>query len=137
MQKIAEWGSNLLSKRKEAAQNLVNEIWNTICELPGKMLEIGKNIVSGMWNGITNSVKWITDKVKEFAKGILDGIKSTLCIHSPSRLFRDEVCKNLALGLGEYFVATMDEVQKEVQKALPTDFSTDLNIAVNSANSTS
>ena len=137
VQKVIEWGGDMVEKAKKAAQDTFDKIVNKIKEIPGKMLEIGKNIVEGIWNGIKNATKWITDKVKEFAKGILDGIKSVLGIKSPSKLFRDEVGKNLALGLGEGFVDTMSEVKKDMEKALPTDFSTDLNMAVNSAMSKS
>ena len=50
----------------------------------GSMISVGKNLVVGLWNGIRNSTQWITDKVKSFAKGILNGIKSALGVHSPS-----------------------------------------------------
>ena len=105
------------------------------CNRAVQMLEIGKNIVSGIWNGISNSISWITSKVKEFAKGILDGIKSALGIHSPSKVFEQEVGKNMALGIGEGFKNTMNDVQKEMQKVIPTNFETNLNSSLNSANS--
>ncbi len=132
---VANWGSQLISTGVNAAKNLASGIWNTICSLPGMMLDIGKNIVYGIWNGISNSVRWLTDKVKEFANSILDGIKSALGIKSPSKVFKEQVGKNLALGLGEGFIDAMDDVKKEMGKALPTEFSTNLNMAVNAANS--
>lgn len=134
IKRVIEWGGNLLSAGIEAARNLINGIWNTLCELPNKMLEIGKNIVTGIWNGICGAVGWLMNMIKDFAKGILDGIKSSLGIHSPSILFRDEVGRNLALGLGEGFVSTMDNVKNEMQKALPTSFGTRLNMYVNKDN---
>ena len=133
VQKVAEWGGQLFAKGKEAAQNLVNVIWNTICELPGKMLDIGKNIVSGIWNGISNSVRWITDKVKEFASGILNGIKSALGIHSPSKVFEEKVGKNLALGVGDGFTASMKDVSKQMQGAIPAELDADLNLNMRAA----
>ena len=60
---------------------------NKVREIPGQMWGIGKNIVSGIWSGISNSIGWITSKVREFARGILDGMKSALGIHSPSTVF--------------------------------------------------
>lgn len=137
VQNVIKWGGDMVEKAKKAAQDTFDKIVNKIKEIPGKMLEIGKNIVEGIWDGIKNTTKWITDKVKEFAKKILDGIKSALGIKSPSKVFRDQVGKNLALGLGEGFVDTMSEVKKDMEKALPTDFSTDLNMAIENANFTS
>ena len=98
------------------------------------MLEIGKNIVSGLWNGICSAIGWLRDSIKGFAKGILDGIKSVLGIHSPSILFRDEVGRNLALGLSEGFISSMDEVKTEMQKAVPTSFGSDINMNLNAGN---
>lgn len=96
IQNVISWGTEMANKGRNAAVNLFNAIVNKIKEIPSKMLSIGNNIVSGIWNGISNSIGWITNKVKEFAKGILDGIKSALGIHSPSKVFKQEVGKNLA-----------------------------------------
>ena len=73
--------------------------------------------------------------MKEFAKGILDGIKSALGIHSPSKVFEQEVGKNMALGVGEGFTNTMNDVQKEMQKVIPTDFDSDFNVSTNKSSS--
>ena len=135
VQKVTEWGGELLSAGVNAAKSLVSGIWNTLCELPGKMLDIGKNIVLGIWNGITNSALWIKDKVKEFANEILGGIKSALGIHSPSKVFEEQVGKNLALGVGKGFTSSMKDITKNMQKAIPTNFDMDLTAAINYTNS--
>ena len=95
------------------------------------MLDIGKNIVKGLWNGISNAKDWVLDKIKGFGKSVLNGIKGIFGIHSPSTVFRDEVGKNLALGLGEGFTEEMDDVNKEIQKSLPTDLDVSSNVDVN------
>ena len=125
----------MVSKGRSAALDLFNAIVNKVREIPGQMHSIGSNIVSGIWNGISGSIGWITSKVKEFARGILDGIKSALGIHSPSKVFELEVGKNMALGLGEGFTNTMSDVQEEMKKAIPTRFSTDVNMAISATNS--
>ena len=89
------------------------------------MLEIGRNIVEGLWNGIKNATSWIIDKVKSFAKGILDGKKNALGIHSPSALFRDEVGKFMAEGIGVGFSNEMGNVTRQMQDAIPTQFEVD------------
>lgn len=53
-------------------------------------------------------------------------------------LFGDKgVGKNMALGVGVGFVNAMDSVKKEMQEAIPTNFDTDLNMSLDSANSVS
>lgn len=61
--------------------------------------DVGVNLVKGLWEGIGDMVGWITDKIKGFGENILSGIKSFFGIHSPSTLMRDEIGKNLALGV--------------------------------------
>lgn len=128
IQNVISWGPDMVNRGRQAASDLFNAIVNKVKEIPGQMLSIGQDIVRGIWNGISNSISWITNKVKEFARGILDGIKSTLGIHSPSRVFKEQVGKNMALGLGEGFVSAMQDVQRRIQSSIPTSFDTDLQV---------
>lgn len=120
--KVSEFGKKMADKGKDGSKNLFNNIVNTIKGLPNKMLEIGKNIVEGLWNGIKNAANWIKEKIGDFAKGILDGMKSALGIHSPSTLFRDQVGKNIALGVGEGFEDNISKVYRQMKSAV--DFET-------------
>lgn len=94
----------------------------------GKITEVGKNLVQGLWNGINNAKDWVLEKIKGFGKAILNGIKKIFGIHSPSTVFRDEVGKNLALGIGEGFEDEMREVTNEMQNAIPSSFDTNVNV---------
>ena len=96
-----------------------------------KMAEVGLNLVKGIWNGISNATQWIIDKIKGFGQSVLNGLKSFFGIHSPSTLFEDEVGKNLALGVGLGFEKEMDEVSKEMQNAIPTNFDANVDMNMN------
>ena len=41
----------------------------------------------------------------------------------------------MALGIGEGFKNTMNDVQKEMQKVIPTDFDSDFNVSTNKSSS--
>lgn len=99
--KVVSWGTNLASKGKAAASKLFNAVVNGVTSLPGKMLEIGSNIVNGVWNGIQNAAGAFASNVKNFFSGIVSGAKSALGIASPSRVFRDEVGKQIPPGVAE------------------------------------
>lgn len=78
---------------------------------------------------------WVSDKVKSFATNILDNMKNALGIHSPSKLFKDEVGKYIALGVGEGFSDNIKSVYKDMRTAvdfqtqkLSTNLSTTANI---------
>ena len=116
--KLGEIGKNLLGKVKDGIVSGISG-----------MLDIGKNLVKGLWNGINNAKDWVLDKIKGFGKSIVNGIKGIFGIHSPSRVFRDEIGVNLAKGIGVGFQQEMSDVNDTIQRALPTDL--DLSTRVN------
>lgn len=128
---LAKGFGNLVSMGGQLLGKVKNGIVNGI----SGMLDVGKNIVKGLWNGISNAKDWVLDKIKGFGKSVLNGIKGIFGIHSPSTVFRDEVGKNLALGLGEGFTEEMDDVNKEIQKSLPTDLDVSSNVDVSRTSS--
>ena len=50
------------------------------------------------------------------------GQNSFFGIASPSKLFEEQIGKNLALGAGEGFSGSMKDISKQMQSAIPTDF---------------
>ena len=97
---ISTWCSNMKTKAVSGVKNVASAVVDGFKNLPDKMLNVGKNIVEGIWKGIQNAKNWVIDKVKDFASGIVDGMKDALGIHSPSRVFRDEVGRFIAEGIG-------------------------------------
>lgn len=81
---------------------------------------IGKNIVSGIANGLKNGAGAIVDAAKGAAKSALNAAKSFLGIHSPSTVFRDQVGKYMAKGIGVGFENNMptDMMEKSIDKAV-------------------
>ena len=127
---VVSWGAQLLAAGISAAHGLVSGIWDTISQLPGKMLDIGRNLVEGLWNGISNATSWVLDKIRGFGDSIMSGIKSFFGIASPSKLFENEIGKNLALGLGEGFTDSMKNVSKQMQNSIPTEFGVEPTLAI-------
>lgn len=82
---------------------------------------VGLNIIEGIASGIAGAVGHLISAATSAASSALDAIKSKLGIHSPSRVFRDQVGKMMALGMGIGFeknipVGSMSAgVQKAVQ----------------------
>lgn len=126
---VISWGRNLANQGLEAARNLFNNIVNTITSLPGQMLSLGENIVRGIWNGMGNLKNWIVEKVKELARGILDGMKSALGIHSPSKLFKDEVGRFIPQGVAVGIEADTDSALKAIDN-MNDDIISEMNKAV-------
>lgn len=92
---------------------------------------IGKNILDGVMEGLKNAVKNIGNAVKSIGNTFLNTFKSVFGIKSPSRVFRDQVGKYLADGLGVGFTDEMDKVTQDMTKAIPTNFDTTINSEFN------
>lgn len=116
---LGSWAGQMASRGAEGAANMFNAVVNGLASLPGRVLSIGSDIVRGIWDGISGAAGWLGDQVRNFASGILDGMKSALGIHSPSRLFRDQVGKYIAQGIGEGFTNEMGSVVGQMQDAMP------------------
>lgn len=131
---IANYYSQLIQRGVEIIKKIKDGLVSGIKNMP----EIGKNLVKGIWNGIKDTTGWILDKIKGFGKSVLNGIKSIFGIHSPSTVFRDEIGTNLAKGIGIGFENEMENVNRTIQKSLPTDleFSSNLDLQNNSSNMT-
>ena len=87
-------------------------------------------MVRGLWDGISNVTDWVLDKIRGFGSSILNGIKSFFGIASPSKLFEEQIGKNLALGIGEGFSGSMKDISKQMQSAIPTDFNVEPNLSM-------
>ena len=105
----------------KAVPKIVTGIVDAIVGLTSKMADAGASLLKGLWNGISNTANWLWNKVKGWANGLLKNIKGLLGIHSPSTVFAG-IGENMGLGLGEGFVDAMEDVEKEMQNAIPTDF---------------
>lgn len=118
IQSVANWGSGLLQQGRNAANRLVSAVINGVAFLPSQMANVGYNIVTGVWNGICNAAGWFRWQVQSFFSGIVDGVKDALGIHSPSRVFQDEVGKYMAQGAGVGFTNELGNVEEDIDKSL-------------------
>lgn len=107
-----------LPRLGEACFKIVGKIVDGIRSLKERIQSIGKDIVLGIWQGISSMVSWFTDKVKGFFSGIVNGVKNTLGIHSPSTVFAG-IGENMGKGLGVGFESSMEDVRRQMQAAMP------------------
>lgn len=112
--KVAEWAGRLQEKGSAAAGSLVKSIVDGVKALPGMMADIGRNIIDGVWKGMCNAKDAFVRNVKGFFSGIVDGVKDSLKIHSPSQVMADEVGQWLPPGIGEGFEDAMPALEKQV-----------------------
>ncbi len=68
--------------------------------LVGEASAVAQAVIDGLVGGLKNGAAWVVDAAKNLGQGALDGIKSALHIHSPSRAFAD-VGVMSALGVAQ------------------------------------
>ena len=83
----------------DVGSQFMSNIVNTLSQIPGMVWNIGSNIVSGIVGGIQSNIGSIANTLLGGVRNAIDNVKSFLGIHSPSRLMRDLIGKNMALGL--------------------------------------
>lgn len=95
---------------------------------------VGKAVITGIANGITGAAGAIVTAAKNAAKKALDAAKNFLGIHSPSTVFRDQVGKNMALGMGIGFEKNVpiSEISKSLDNAVDDIQSKTLRVRLNS-----
>lgn len=105
----------------QAAPEIINGLISAFASLAGSIMDIGKNLLEGIWQGISSAAGWLWEKVKEWAGGLLDNIKGLFGINSPSRVFRDEIGKQLVAGIaagielnGDLVTAALEDLNSDM-----------------------
>lgn len=101
-----------------AGRNVIKSIFSAMGAALSGAAQIGSDLVKGIWNGISDVTGWIMGKIKGFGESVMSGIKGIFGIKSPSQLMRDEVGKNLVLGIGVGFEAETPDLQRSINKDL-------------------
>lgn len=101
-----------------AGKNIIKSVFSAMGASLKGAVQIGTDLVKGIWNGIKNVTSWILNKIKGFGSSIMKGIKGIFGIKSPSTLMRDEIGKNLVLGIGVGFEAETDDLNRDIEKEM-------------------
>lgn len=61
--------------------------------------EVGSQLVHGLFNGISNAASWLYDKLRGWVSDVLGWVKGLFGIHSPSKVFANEIGKFIPPGI--------------------------------------
>ena len=115
-------GTGLTSGIPELIKKIPSMISNIISSFKtnglGAFKDIGKQLMNGLWNGLKATWDGLKNKVADLAGSIVGKFKSVFGIKSPSRIFRDEIGKYLAQGVGVGFENEIDSVYNDMQRAV-------------------
>ena len=102
----------LIAELPNIVLSIATGLWDAIVNTD--WLQLGIDIIMGIGQGLWKGVTSLFDTIKDIGGSIVDAFTSFFHIGSPSKLFRDDVGKNLGLGLAE----GIDESTREVEKAM-------------------
>lgn len=99
-----------------ALPQIVKAIWNGLKEVDWGSL--GSAILNGILEGLKAAAKGIWGVVKAVGSDIKEGFKAFFGIHSPSAVMRDEVGKNISLGIAQgisdvNFMQTISDIMND------------------------
>lgn len=95
----ASFVGQMASKASQAGQQFMSNIVSTLSGIPGRVASIGGQIVSGIANGIRGAAGAVVSALGGVVNQAVEHAKSMLGIHSPSRVMRDLIGKNIARGV--------------------------------------
>lgn len=95
-----------------AVSNGIQNVSNTVGRIRDTVLgavsnagswlyDTGRDIIQGLINGIGGAFQWVRNTISDLGSSLVGWAKNVLGIHSPSRIFRDEVGKWIPAGMAQ------------------------------------
>lgn len=103
---------NMLLSTPKIIKGLFNGLKDTIKNTD--WLTLGKNVLKGILEGLTSMGSAVKRAAKKVVNSIKNNIKDFFGIHSPSRVMRNEIGKNLILGVGVAFEQDSDLIDNQI-----------------------
>jgi hypothetical protein len=86
------------------------KIGGLVSSISAQAMAVGQNIANGIANGISNGVAAITNAAKGAAQSALDAAMALLGIHSPSKVFADQVGYQMSAGMAAGIVKGIPDI---------------------------
>lgn len=97
--------SNMVGRVGSVVSGIGGTVRSAVSGAGSWLVGAGRNIIQGLINGITGMVGSLYSSITNALSGLVDKAKNALGIHSPSRVFRDEVGvmvgRGMALGIDD------------------------------------
>nr|DAN00307.1 MAG TPA: tail tape measure protein [Caudoviricetes sp.] len=96
--------------------------------------EVGSQLVHGLFDGISNAASWLYEKLRGWVSDVLGWVKGLFGIHSPSKVFANEIGKfippGITLGVEQAMPRAMRDMGEELSalSALPVGGGTTTNM---------
>ena len=110
--RVGSYLSNIWHGITSAVSNGIQSVSNTVGRIRDTVLgavsgagrwlyDTGRQVIQGLINGIGGAFQWVRNTISNLGSSLVGWAKSVLGIHSPSRIFRDEVGKWIPAGMAQ------------------------------------
>ena len=131
----AESEKSMTKEQQKQAQERIKNAKKQADEARKEYQELGKNMVEGIAAGIQSKHYALVPPINEVVNEAVRAAKQAAQIKSPSKVFRDEVGKFLALGIADGITSETEELKRrareqiaEIKNAYNADGQTRMNI---------
>ena len=104
----------------KAPKEIMNLLYKEFTGLATQFNIIGESVVRGIWAGMSGLGGWLVNMVTNFVNNMVSSAMKALGISSPSKVFRDLIGKNIALGIGvgieDEMPDVIDETKMQIDK---------------------
>ena len=128
---IASMGSSI----SNFLHNAGNNAWNAFRNIDWGNL--GSQIINGIVRGLRNGADSIVSAAKNVAKQALNAAKAFLGIHSPSRVFQDEVGLQMDAGQAKGIIENADMVEDAAEEVAERALDASMDVNYNLPNTDS
>lgn len=110
-----EWIGDLWEDAKPKLEDWWDDVKAWVEGLPDMLKtvagNIGQSLIDGIIDGVTKAKDALFGALKGVVDSALDGVKAFFGIESPSTVFRDEVGKQLGIGMAEGIIGSIGQVR--------------------------
>ena len=110
--RVSSFLGNIWHGITSAVSNGIQSVSNTVGRIKSTVLgavsgagrwlyDTGRQVIQGLINGIGGAFQWVRNTISNLGSSLVGWAKSVLGIHSPSRIFRDEVGKWIPAGMAQ------------------------------------
>lgn len=93
------FASGAISRLAGVLGRIRSAVWGAVAGAGSWLVQTGRDIITGLWRGISGAIGWLRSLVSNALGSIVSWAKSKLGIHSPSRVFRDQVGAMISEGI--------------------------------------
>lgn len=115
---VKTWSQEFVDGAVEAIRKMADTIITTIQELPDRIKQAGIEMAQGLLQGFEEKIDSVRNKIVDSVEEIIEAIKEVLNIHSPSRVFADEIGAQMAAGIGVGFTKEMPRVTSDIKNSI-------------------